>query len=313
MRPTVKRALWVFLGIIAVFGGSAALAYWETRHAASERAELVLSFLHFALPIAVIAMEIYVLRQAFLERRERRDVMEGLDAFRVAIGRAHYMQEIERAILNADREIVFTSATMATSRVPDQKRVLDAVREREQSDRRGPYAHRGIVYDEARTLPGVLELLCNTSVQVRMSSYAGLSRLRFLVRDQTFSVIGVAASPSTIDEIKQTDRSFSIDSHFLGQALCARFEEEWKRARDPWEVFSQLIKQQADSNPGVTQLEIMNLLGEVQVEPECLGKCCEAFGKLPAKNIREAVDRTDPVQDEKGQAKGSTSGGEAHG
>jgi len=201
------------------------------------------------------------------ERRERKaeaasrdHVMEDLDAFRISLGRANYMHEIERAITGASECVVFTSATMATSWNSDhQKRVVEAVLE--QQKQHPSYTHRGVVAKRVEALPGTLELLCETNVDVRLSDIMLMSRLRFVVRDYAVSVIGVAEGEPSLEHQPETKRSFSVESTMLSGALRDRFDRLWDEASKPWEYLDQLIAAATKSHSNYTRNEVFNLLG----------------------------------------------------
>ncbi|MCC7540628.1 MAG: hypothetical protein IT379_30715 [Deltaproteobacteria bacterium] len=151
--------------------------------------------------------------------------MAALKAFRYAMGRADYMREIRSVIQSARRRILFTSASMQRSTAADEQRmVLEAVQHRESA---GLYEHRGIVARVPDTVPGALELLWKTRVQVKMSAVLSATRLRFVVGDEQQCILGVAGGEASIAHRNPSDFSFIVDSNMLGLALQGHFERLW--------------------------------------------------------------------------------------
>ncbi|TMQ07713.1 MAG: hypothetical protein E6J90_42595 [Deltaproteobacteria bacterium] len=228
-RPGVLLRIWthklVFWIGLAVIAGTAA-HYRFIEGATTE------DVLHVALLAAVLFVEFFMLGRMSRERLEREAesqlrsrVMIDLDNFRIALSRAYYLQELERGIRDARSEILFTTATMATSGDPHQRRIVEAVREKEAAIERsgGTLIHQGIVAKLPSCLPGAVELACKTRTEVRFRAYFGYTRLRFQVTDHSFSVIGVVEGEPAFDQVKSTHRSFSVESMLLAEALRDRF------------------------------------------------------------------------------------------
>jgi hypothetical protein len=149
---------------------------------------------------------------------------------------------------------------MATSWSSDhQKRVVRAVLDQQQQHPN--YTHRGVVAKRVEALPGTLELLCETKVDVRLSDIMLMSRLRFVVRDYAVSVIGVAEGEPSLEHQPETKRSFSVESTMLAGALRDRFDQLWSAASNPWEYLDQLVAAATQSHSNYTRNEVFNLLG----------------------------------------------------
>jgi hypothetical protein len=215
--------------------------------------------LHLLVPLWVLVVQIYILYRMVEERTERERVMEDLNSFRVSLGRSNYMQEIARAISEANEAVVFTSTSMEASwNSNDQRRVVEAIKRRERE--RPKYVHRGLVARRAEAIPGALELLCDTRVDVRMSDAILMSRVRFVVRDQNFSVLGVAEGQPTIANQPPTRRSVSVDGTMLATALRQRFDQLWENGISPWKYIDELIAAASHNNVSFTKDHVLDLL-----------------------------------------------------
>ena len=215
--------------------------------------------LHLLVPLWVLVIQFYILYRMHNERRERDQVVEDLNAFRISLGRSHYMQEIARAISQADESVVFTSATMEASwDSSDQRYIVEAIKRREKE--RPKYVHRGLIARRAEAIPGTLELLCDTRIDLRMSDAILMSRVRFVVRDHAFSVIGVAEGNPTIAYQPETRRSVSVESAMLGTALRNRFDQLWENGISPWKYIDELIAASSHHNVSFTREDVMDLL-----------------------------------------------------
>lgn len=244
--------------------------------------------LHFAIPTSVLAMEFFMLGRIAREARARRaeaeareGVMRDLNAFRVSIGRVHYMREIEESIRRAEKDVVFTSATMAsTASDPEQGKVVAAVLEREAMSK--TYTHRGLVADTLKALPGTIELLLKTKIQLKMTSVMEMTRLRFLVRDECFSVIGVSEGKTALDGTRPTQSSFSVESTMLAQSLRVRFDALWANAEDPWKFLDKKIVDAKKSHPRYSKRELLQLLDadRTGINPADLAKNSSEFAAL---------------------------------
>ena len=215
--------------------------------------------LHLLVPLWVLVVQIYIVFRLVDERSEREQVVEDLNAFRISLGRSHYMHEIARAISEADEAVVFTSATMEASwNSRDQRRIVEAVKRRERE--RPKYVHRGLVARRAEAIPGALELLCDTRIDIRMSDAILMSRVRFVVRDHAFSVIGIAEGTPTIAYQPETRRSVSVESTMLATALRQRFDQLWENGISPWKYIDELIAASSHNNVSFTKDDVLELL-----------------------------------------------------
>jgi hypothetical protein len=195
--------------------------------------------------------------------------------------------QIALAITNAREDIVFTTATMEASwHSTGQQKIFNAVIQRfnrskreheENTEETSPqntivksrYKHRGIVAQRPETLPGVIELLCLTGVELRMHPVMAMSRLRFLVQDNDRCVLGIAddiaegsggGHPATMPSVEPSKLSFSLDSTMLALALRWKFEDLWKGGMDPWNYLNDYISGVEPRDDFHTQLSILNWL-----------------------------------------------------
>ena len=228
----------------------------------------VSSYLHLVIPELVLVIEVYMLgwirresHERAHEAMQRQRVMDDLNSFRISLGRAHYMNQLEWAILHAEHSVDFTTATMASSwSSPEQRRVMEAVRTRELK-RESPYIHRGLVARRPETLAGTLELLTHTKVDIKMTEVMNMSRLRFLVKDHDMCVLGVAEGEPSLAQPIETKKSFTVESAMLAGALRARFEDLWNEGESPWQYLDTLISTAKRSHQGYTRREVLRLLG----------------------------------------------------
>lgn len=250
---------------------------------------------HVTLPALVLIMEFFMLGRMRLESRERQreslsrqETIADLNSFRIAIGRQHYISELERGIRLAERKIIFTSTTMAASTDPGQMSLLNLVIERESELKkvRDGYKldHRGLIAKRQEALPGAVELICKTGVEVRFREFVGVTRLRFQVCDDSFCVVGVSDGSPSFDNSKPTERSTTIESAMLGEALAARFEVEWNSPHclTTWGYLGQLIDDMSGSS-SVTQAKVLELLraDKTGITAEKIDPYCQQFKKLP--------------------------------
>jgi hypothetical protein len=295
---THRAVLWVGFSIIC--GTSLHFKIWGGVGAAE--------VLHVALPAAVLFVEFYMLgkmRREALEREEeshqRARVMADLDKFRIALSRGHYIQELERGIRDAKSEILFTSATMATSGDRRQKRLVDTVREKEDAIEKsgGSLIHRGIVAKVPATLPGAVELVCKTKkTEIRFRAYFGYTRLRFQVTDRAFSVIGVVEKEPAFDRLEATHRSFSVESMLLAEALRDRFNKEWDASEDVWTYLDEHIREMLGparpDESAITKEVILRLLKaeETGVTAEDISPHSKQFEQLLTEAERKKLGST---------------------
>lgn len=299
-RPGVLLRIWthklVFWIGLAVIAGTAA-HYRFIEGATTE------DVLHVALLAAVLFVEFFMLGRMSRERLEREAesqlrsrVMIDLDNFRIALSRAYYLQELERGIRDARSEILFTTATMATSGDPHQRRIVEAVREKEAAIERsgGTLIHQGIVAKLPSCLPGAVELACKTRTEVRFRAYFGYTRLRFQVTDHSFSVIGVVEGEPAFDQVKSTHRSFSVESMLLAEALRDRFNQEWEASQSVWEYLDEHIRDMLGTGPpedsAITQEHMLRLLkaDETGVTCEEIATRSAQFRRLPTEAQKRA-------------------------
>jgi hypothetical protein len=241
---------------VALVVSAAAQLSWPPRTWTWPQASAVL---HLLIPLWVLVVQFYILYRMMEERRERERVIEDLNSFRISLGRSNYMQEIARAISEANEAVVFTSTTMEASwNSSDQRRIVEGIKRRERE--RPKYVHRGLIARRAEAIPGALELLCDTRVDVRMSDAILMSRVRFVVRDQSFSVIGVAEGQPTIANQPATKRSVSVEGAMLATALRQRFDQLWENAISPWKYIDELIAAASHNNVSFTKDNVLDLL-----------------------------------------------------
>ena len=250
------------------------------------------TFVALALPALIIVVEIYTLNRMIKEQKERKKSTDALNSFRAALGRQNYMEQIAYLITTAKNEVLFTTATMEASwHSREQFEVFRVVKSRfARDENRRPsevcdedesatgmkkpvaansYRHRGIVAKRPETLPGVIELLCFTKVELRMHPLLAISRLRFLVQDNERSLLGVAekasecdgSAPSAIMQSSEpTTLSFSLDSTMLALALRTKFEELWQSSSDPWEYVNEFISTVGPQEDSHAQRSVLNWL-----------------------------------------------------
>ena len=246
--------------------------------------------LRFVVPVWILVVQFYILYRMVEERRQREHVMEDLNAFRISLGRSNYMQEIARAISDANEAVVFTSTTMEASwKSNDQRRIVEAIKRRERE--RPKYVHRGLIARRAEAIPGALELLCDTRVELRMSDAILMSRVRFVVRDQNFSVIGVAEGQPTIANQPETKRSVSVDGAMLGTALRQRFEQLWENGISPWKYIDELIAAASHNNVSFTKDNVLDLLNIPHERRKDISALLESHCTTFA-NVRETAGST---------------------
>jgi len=274
--------------------------------------ELWIGFLHVSLPALVLIVELYMLYRMVMEQGERKKTDDALKAFRAAMGRQNYLDQIASAISTAKSDVVFTTSTMEASwHSDDQKKIFDAVSERfgrfEKAKKdyaanhdatasghyeNGPvFRHRGLVAKKPGTLPGAIELLCLTGVEIKMSPIMAMSRLRFFVQDTGRSVIGIAEGPSELARENPSSISFSLDSTMLALALRERFEILWEGSSDPFIYLSEFIIESKRSNPNQSQDTILKWLKAQRSDKDKihnkLKDKCEAYASLPPGNSVE--------------------------
>ena len=140
----------------------------------------------------------------------------------------------------------------------DQRRIVETIKRRERE--RPKYVHRGLVARRAEAIPGTLELLCDTRVDVRMSDAILMSRVRFVVRDHTLAVVGVAEGTPTIAYQPETRRSVSIEGSMLASALRQKFDQLWENGISPWKYIDELIASASHNNVSFTKDHVLDLL-----------------------------------------------------
>jgi hypothetical protein len=242
------------------------------------------AFLIVVLPMVIIVVEIYTLNRMLKEQKERQVTTDALKAFRAALGRQNYMDQIALAITTAKADVVFTTATMEASwHSKEQLKIFQAVQERFARDKKSSvpmetgvvagtetppaYRHRGIVAKRPETLPGVIELLCLTQIELRMHPVMAMSRLRFLVQDNERCVLGLAEGShdartdlGTMPAVEPSRLSFSLDSTMLALSLRWKFDDLWKTAEDPWKYLDDFISAVEPRDDFHTQISILNWL-----------------------------------------------------
>jgi hypothetical protein len=306
-RPGVLLKIWThrlvfWIGLAVIAGGAAHYRFIE----GSSTSDV----LHVALLAAVLFVEFIMLgrmRRETLERAAesqlRSRVMIDLDNFRIALSRAYYLQELERGIRDARAEILFTTATMASSADPHQRRIVQAVKEKEaEIERRGgKLVHQGIVAKLPSCLPGAVELACKTRTEVRFRAYFGYTRLRFQVTDHSFSVIGVVEGEPAFDHVASTHRSFSVESMLLAEALRDRFNQEWAASQSVWEYLDEHIRDMLGAGPAedsaITQEHMLRLLkaDDTGVTADEIAARSVQFRRLPTEAQRRARARVAPL------------------
>jgi hypothetical protein len=291
-RFWTRRRFVLLFGLLVVVAAGVGVQYHSNK---------LFQFLHLAVPGFVVVMEFYMLGQMRKEEHarareseERQRVVEDLNNFRISIGRANYMGEIARAIGGAKRQVIFTSASMRTMAAdPDQKQIVDAVKRLEQQQ--AGYKHYGIVPEDRRVIPGAIELLCHTKIDLRMSDFGGNSRARFLIADKTVSVIGMPDEDSTIAQNSPTKRSFTVRSSWIAQALSDQFFHEHDRASTPWEWLARYIEKMKAEDSSYSKQHILQFLGDADVKRATMAEKCPAFAALPDEPVLEPpASRTQP-------------------
>jgi len=214
-----------------------------TAVAAKEVAEAPFSwneYFHFAIPISVLAMEVYVIWKMAQESSERSHTIAEFREMATHSRRAEYMLNLATAIRETKLEARFTSATMeVSSRSQGQRTIIETVKWRIKS---GPYRHRGLIAKTQRTLPGAMELALRAPhVELRLSEVVALSRLRFFVRDRQESILGVAEGQPDLADAKESTQSARVHSRMLAEALERLFDTLWESATPIGTYFDELL------------------------------------------------------------------------
>ncbi len=243
---------------------------------------------HLILLAWVLIVEVYMLYRISQEARERKresderaSLVDNLSSFRVSLGRANYLSEIKSEISECQTWAAFVSATMSTSQDPRQKRIIDAVVARQNAV--PAYTHRGLVSESLSTLPGAIELLFKTRVEVRFSKIAEIAtQIRFFIRDSSVSVIGIASNSGVLGEANKTDQSFTVRSSVLCNSLQVQFDEIWNQSRDPWDYFTEVIRENS-TDAGFNKARVLAMIDSdtTGVTSEFLEQNCRAFQELP--------------------------------
>jgi hypothetical protein len=248
---------------------------------ASETSEFSLrEYLHLALPIAVLVMEIYVIYRMVEESRERRQTISEFRELAAHSRRAEYMLDIASAIRETKAEARFTSVTMeVSSRSQAQKTIVEAAKGRRE---RGVYSHRGLVALSPRALPGALELAMLTPhIKVKFHEMIAISRLRFFVRDREESILGVAEGQPDLATAQETTQSTRVRSRMLANALEKQFDLLWAGGKELKTYLDELIHA---SHPA-TKAEIRSWFSAIQCETthldNTLSQNSSLYGSLP--------------------------------
>jgi hypothetical protein len=237
-----RSLLWALGFLILTFATLAvAQLAWIYAHTSRLTADHALDdYLHFAIPLAVLIMELYMIRKMAKESVERARTISRFRDIAASSSRAEYLLDLAIAIRETKSYARFTSATMEVStRSQGQKAILDAVRQRRA---RGEYEHRGLLARCERALPGAIELAMRTHVKIRFHDKISLSRLRFFVRDREESIVGVADGEPDLAASKATTQSTRIRSRMLAEALERQFEDLWQSATELSSYVDSLIK-----------------------------------------------------------------------
>jgi hypothetical protein len=224
-------------------------------------------YLEFALPAAVLVMEVYVIFLMTRESKERSETIETLQEITSRSRRVEYLLDIAQSVQKTEAEAFFTTASMEVStRSVGQKEILDAVMAREQ---RGAYEHRGLIARQRTALPGAIELMMRTQVEAKMSDVVAFSRLRFFVRDRVETILGVAEGQPDLADPKKTTQSTRIRSRMLAEALEGHFEVLWAKSIEVGAYLDELIT----SSMPVTRAEVHSWLSAI----DCSEKELEDF------------------------------------
>lgn len=260
--------------------------------------------LHLALPACVLVIEFIVLWKLDQEMKERKaqqaemqKTQSALQQFQAAIGRVNYMASIASLIQRAKREVLFTSASMESSkRSREQQEIYDAVSRRQKQDEldgNHRYSHRGIIAQRPGALAGTLELMSKTNVKCRISHVLCMTRLRFVIGDRDEAILGIALGEPGLMEgadslgEQKTDLSFKVSSTMLASALADRFEVLWAKASEPSDYLAELIAASKESKPGYSRKDVRRWLraDELAIGDDWLASYCEAYRALPSGSV----------------------------
>lgn len=194
---------------------------------------------HIGIPFAVLTAEfvmIYKMVQESDERHreseERHKTDEEMRTFRESLGREHYLQQISLMISQVQREFLFTSISMEASwQSPQQREIFDeVVKRRSGSDPN--YVHRGIVSERAAVIPGALQMRYHGYVQIRVSKISDMTRVRFCIRDRESILFGIADGRPDIGVDQPSNKSVSINSKTVAEAMRGQFFKIWDQSTD---------------------------------------------------------------------------------
>lgn len=198
------------------------------------------SIMHLALPIAVLAMEFFMLRRMSIEEHERKETVDEFRSLAINGRRVQYLMEIAKGISEAKSEVFFTSASMETSSSsPAQKTILEAVKTREKAG--SPYSHKGLIAKRTEALPGAMELFLFTHIELRFCQAVAISRLKFFVKDRESCVLGISDGHAGLHDPKKTTMSVSVQSVMLGDALRVKFDSLWEKGSTLGSYIDELI------------------------------------------------------------------------
>jgi hypothetical protein len=222
----------------------------------------LLDFLHISLPLAVIALEFYMLLKMHKESRERLSTVADFQQLRKQFDREHYMQSIAMETSKTEKIARFTSRSMETSATDAQRIILDAVQQRLRD--KPSYQHRGLLAKRQEVLPGAIDLMLRAHntlpapmmsatgaspsaarIDLRVSSVIAQSRLSFFVRDSEVSILGIGKGDPRLDEVRPTEESMRWESKLLAIALERQFDALWKNS-EPLGVYIDQIISDAD-------------------------------------------------------------------